>query len=122
MLWIDDATDMETLKELNLAQFEFDGVLVSIGDDLEASLLVTLNALHLPCKELWVKAKTDAHHTIIESLGVEHIIYPEQQMGMRIAQAMNYPLEDVLFEVVSALGTVGLSLGLTSELSPAGRW
>ncbi|PNK61494.1 potassium channel family protein [Psychrobacter sp. FDAARGOS_221] len=87
---IADATDNETLKELNLSQF--DGVIVSIGDDLEASLLCTLNLIKLPVKNLWVKAKTDAHHDILDSLGVENIIHPEQDMGIRIAQAMAYPM------------------------------
>ena len=87
---IADATDIETLKELNLSQF--DGVIVSIGEDLEASLLCTLNLIKLPAKNLWVKAKTDAHHDILHSLGVENIIHPEQDMGIRIAQAMAYPM------------------------------
>ncbi len=87
---IADATDIETLKELNLSQF--DGVIVSIGDDLEASLLCTLNLIKLPVKNLWVKAKTDAHHDILHSLGVQNIIHPEQDMGIRIAQAMAYPM------------------------------
>lgn len=87
---IADATDKETLKELNFAQL--DGVMVCIGDDLEASLLCTLNLIHLPVHNLWVKAKTDAHHDILASLGVQNIIHPEQDMGIRIAQAMNYPM------------------------------
>ena len=87
---IADATDIETLKDLNLSQF--DGVIVSIGEDLEASLLCTLNLIKLPAKNLWVKAKTDAHHDILHSLGVENIIHPEQDMGIRIAQAMAYPM------------------------------
>lgn len=87
---IADATNQEVINELNLTQL--DGVLVSIGDDLEASLLCALNLINLKVKNLWVKAKTDAHHTILESIGVKNIIHPEQDMGIRIAQAMNYPL------------------------------
>lgn len=87
---IADATNIETLQELNLSQF--DGVIVSIGDNLEASLLCTLNLIKLPVKNLWVKAKTDAHHDILDSLGVQNIIHPEQDMGIRIAQSMAYPM------------------------------
>ncbi|WP_227429440.1 potassium channel family protein [Psychrobacter sp. I-STPA6b] len=87
---IADATDKETLQELNFSQL--DGVMVCIGDNLEASLLCTLNLINLPVPNLWVKAKTDAHHDILESLGVKNIIHPEQDMGIRIAQAMNYPV------------------------------
>ena len=51
---IADATDKDTIEELDLASF--DGVLVSIGDNLEASLLCTLNLLSLNVQNLWVKA------------------------------------------------------------------
>ncbi|MFW2176680.1 MULTISPECIES: potassium channel family protein [unclassified Moraxella] len=87
---IADATDKETLQELDLANF--DGVLVSIGDNLEASLLCTLNLLSMNVRNLWVKAKTDSHHQILQSLGVTNIVHPEQDMGIRIAQKMNYPM------------------------------
>ena len=87
---IADATDKETMEELDLANF--DGVLVSIGDNLEASLLCTLNLLSMKVQNLWVKAKTDSHHQILQSLGVKNIIHPEQDMGIRIAQKMNYPM------------------------------
>ena len=83
---IADATDKDTIEELDLASF--DGVLVSIGDNLEASLLCTLNLLSLNVQNLWVKAKTDSHHQILQSLGVNNIIHPEQDMGIRIAQKM----------------------------------
>lgn len=85
-----DSTDKDALLELDLANF--DGILVSIGDDLEASLLTTLNLISLEVKNLWVKAKTDAHHHILQSLGVKNIIHPEQDMGIKIAQKMNYPM------------------------------
>ena len=71
---IADATDKDTIEELDLASF--DGVLVSIGDNLEASLLCTLNLLSLNVQNLWVKAKTDSHHQILQSLGVNNIIHP----------------------------------------------
>lgn len=49
---IADATDKDTIEELDLASF--DGVLVSIGDNLEASLLCTLNLLSLNVQNQWV--------------------------------------------------------------------
>ena len=87
---IADATDKETMEELDLANF--DGVLVSIGDNLETSLLCTLNLISMKVQNLSVKAKTDSHHQILQSLGVKNIIHPEQDMGIRIAQKMNYPM------------------------------
>ncbi|MFS1703800.1 potassium channel family protein [Alteromonas sp. AMM-1] len=85
-----DATDERALKELNLAQSE--AVLVAIGEDMEASLLITLHLKNLGVGQLWVKANNTAHHSILAKLGVSRIIHPEEEMGVRVAQALNYPM------------------------------
>lgn len=85
-----DCTDEVALKELDVASS--DVVLVAIGGDLGSSILCTLALKNLNVKEIWVKASTKAHHTIISKLGVSRIIHPEEEMGMRVAQAMNYPM------------------------------
>lgn len=95
---IADATDIHTLENINVAQS--DGVLVSIGDDLEASLLCVVNLQSLGVENIWVKAKNDAHHCILTSLGVQQIVHPEREMGLRIAQKMNTP--DILDYMVLA--------------------
>jgi trk system potassium uptake protein TrkA len=85
-----DATDENSLRELDLA--ESDAVVVAIGEDMESSLLCTLALKNLGVKEIWVKASTRAHHTIVSKLGVSRIIHPEDEMGIRVAQALNYPM------------------------------
>ena len=42
--------------------------------------------------KIWVKAKTKAHSMILSHLHVDKIIHPEEDMGVRIAQALNYPM------------------------------
>ncbi len=86
---IADATSIHTLEDINA--IGCDGVLVSIGDDLEASLLCVVNLLKLKCENIWVKTKNDAHRAILTALGVTHIVNPERDMGVRMAQMMNYP-------------------------------
>lgn len=86
---IADATEEQTIAELNLSSCN--GVLVAIGDDLEASLLCVLALQKAGVTNLWVKAKSDAHHTILSRMNVTRIIHPEQEMGIRIAQSLNYP-------------------------------
>ncbi|NDW22158.1 potassium channel family protein [Alteromonas hispanica] len=85
-----DATDERALKELNLTQS--DGVLVAIGEDMQASLLTTLHLKNIGVKQLWVKANNKAHHSILAKLGVSRIVHPEEEMGVRVAQALNYPM------------------------------
>ncbi|GFD87782.1 potassium transporter TrkA [Tenacibaculum sp. KUL152] len=85
-----DASDERALSELNLCESE--AVLVAIGEDMQASLLCTLALKNLGVKNIWVKANSSAHHTILSKLGVSKIIHPEEEMGARVAQALNYPM------------------------------
>ncbi|GFD80597.1 potassium transporter TrkA [Alteromonas sp. KUL156] len=85
-----DASDERALKELNLCQSE--AVLVAIGEDMQASLLCTLALKNLGVANIWVKANSSAHHAILSKLGVSKIIHPEEEMGARVAQALNYPM------------------------------
>ncbi|MBH2001489.1 MAG: TrkA family potassium uptake protein [Moraxellaceae bacterium] len=87
---IADATDEHVLEELNIQNC--DAVVVAIGEDIEASILCVLNLKNLGVDKILVKAKTKAHHTILSHLNVSKIIHPEEDMGVRIAQALNYPM------------------------------
>ncbi len=87
---IADVTDRNALAELGLP--EYDVVLVAIGEDLQASLVCTVHLKALGVKNLWVKASSRAHHLILAKLGVSRIIHPEDEMGIRIAQTLSYPM------------------------------
>ncbi|WP_373358629.1 TrkA family potassium uptake protein [Acinetobacter lactucae] len=87
---IADATDEHVLEELNIQNC--DAVIVAIGEDIEASVLCVLNLKNLGVKRIWGKAKTKSHHTILSHLHIEKIIHPEEDMGIRVAQALNYPM------------------------------
>jgi len=87
---IADVTDEKALKELSLE--ECDVVLVAIGEDLQASLLCVLHLKSIGVKEVWAKATSKEHHQILSKLGVKRIIHPEEEMGIRVAQALNYPM------------------------------
>lgn len=78
-----DTTDEETLKELGLA--DLDCAVVAIGADLEASILTTSLLLQLGVKQLWAKANSAAHGKILNQLGAHHVIFPEYEMGRRVA-------------------------------------
>lgn len=87
---IADATDEHVLGELNIQNC--DAVVVAIGEDIEASILCVLNLKSLGLEKILVKAKTKAHHTILSHLNITKIIHPEEDMGVRVAQALNYPM------------------------------
>lgn len=78
-----DATREEALRQLAIN--EFDRVVVAIGDDVSASILTCSILLSMGTPVIWAKAMDDRHGLILEQLGVHHVIYPEKDMGRRVA-------------------------------------
>lgn len=87
---IADVTDPAALDELGLDNY--DVVLVAIGEDVQACLLCVVHLKSLGIKTIWVKATSHAQHLILSKLGVQRIIHPEEEMGIRVAQALSYPM------------------------------
>ncbi|BDV30335.1 potassium channel family protein [Microbacterium terricola] len=78
-----DSTRAEVLTQL--AVNEFDRVVVGIGGDISASILTCSVLLTMDIPVIWAKAVDDRHGLILEQLGVHHVIYPEEDMGRRVA-------------------------------------
>lgn len=89
-----DSTKEDTLRQLGV--LEFDRVVVAIGSDVEASILTTSLLLRFEMRDLWAKAVSDAHGLILEQLGVKHVIYPEKDMGRRVAHLVRGSMQDYL--------------------------
>jgi trk system potassium uptake protein TrkA len=87
---IADVTDPAALEELGLDNY--DVVLVAIGEGIQASLLCVVHLKSLGIQTVWVKATSHAQHLILSKLGVDRIIHPEEEMGIRVAQALSYPM------------------------------
>src|SRR5690606_4921216 len=87
---IADVADSATVEELGLEHY--DVVLVAIGEAIQASLLCVVHLKSLGIRNIWVKASSHSHHLILNKLGVNRIIHPEEEMGLRIAQALSYPM------------------------------
>jgi trk system potassium uptake protein TrkA len=87
---IADVSDSAAVAELGLEHF--DVVLVAIGEDMQASLLCVVHLTTMGIREIWVKASSHAQHLILSRLGVARVIHPEEEMGVRVAQALSYPM------------------------------
>ncbi len=81
---IADGTDEKALQSLGVRNFDY--VVVAIGDDIQSSILTTLILKDLGCKNVWAKARNDYHQRVLEKIGADRVIHPEQDMGVRIAQ------------------------------------
>ncbi|AMP05125.1 potassium channel family protein [Collimonas pratensis] len=84
-----DAKDERVLRDLGLP--DYDGVVIAMGRDLEASILCTLAMKNVGVGKVWVKASTPAHHLILEKLGADRIVNPEYHVGVHVARTMIYP-------------------------------
>ncbi len=84
-----DSTEIQALQEVDIQ--EYDTVVVAIGSDLEASVLTVLNLLDLGVKNIVAKASYDRHGQVLERVGGSaiRVIYPERQMGERIANSIS---------------------------------
>ena len=78
-----DATDIRTLKELGVQNIEI--AVVSIGEDVEASVLIVMALKELGVKEIIAKAVTPLHTRILEKLGATQVVYPERDIAIRVA-------------------------------------
>lgn len=81
---IADTTDENALQSLGIRNFDY--VIVAIGDDIQSSILSTLLLKELGVKNVWVKAQSYYHQRVLEKIGADRIVHPEQDMGIRIAQ------------------------------------
>ncbi|HYF79758.1 MAG TPA: TrkA family potassium uptake protein [Symbiobacteriaceae bacterium] len=78
-----DTTDPAALRALRIA--EYDTVVVAIGDDVEASVITCLNCKDAGVRSIVAKAQDDAHGRVLERLGVDRVVYPQRDMGARVA-------------------------------------
>ena len=82
-----DSTDEAALRELGIP--DFDSAVVAIGSDLEASILTASLVLQLGVPQVWAKATSVSHGRILQQLGVHHVIFPEMDMGKRVAHMVS---------------------------------
>lgn len=78
-----DTTSTNTLKRIGAA--DVDTAVVCIGTGIEASILTTTALIDLGVKNVWAKAITSAHGRILQRVGAHHVVYPEADMGKRVA-------------------------------------
>ncbi|SDE61031.1 potassium channel family protein [Sporomusa acidovorans] len=78
-----DTTDENSLKALGIRNF--DVVVVAIGEDIQANVLTTLILKDLGVKYIVAKARNELHGKMLAKIGADRIVYPERDMGLRVA-------------------------------------
>ena len=62
--------------------------MVSIGENIEASILIVMALKEIGVKEIIAKAVTPMHGKILNNLGVSRVIYPERDAAVRLAHSL----------------------------------
>lgn len=82
-----NAADEGNLKALGIRNF--DHAVVAIGDNMQTSVHCTLMLKELGVPIVWVKARDIQHQKILEKVGADRVIQPENEMGIRVAHHMD---------------------------------
>jgi trk system potassium uptake protein len=99
-----DATDEKAIRAAGIA--DVDVAIVSIGENIEASLLVVTLLRELNVRKVVAKAVTPLHGRILEKLGVERVVFPEREMAVRVAHSLVGPNILDYFELSSEFSIV----------------
>lgn len=81
-----DILDEQALKTLGIKNF--DVVVVAIGKEMQASILVTVILKEMGVKEVVAKARTELHGRVLERVGADKVVFPERDMGEKVAKAL----------------------------------
>ena len=83
---VGDAQDKEVLRSLGIRNF--DCAIIAIGDNLGASVLIAMNLKELGVPYIVCKAHDETHRKVLEKLGVDRVVIPEQEHAQRLGRSL----------------------------------
>ncbi len=89
-----DATSEAALRQIGAP--DLDVAVVAIGTDIEASVLATSALIDVGVEQVWAKAITVAHGRILERIGATHVVFPEAEVGERVAHLLTGKMIDFI--------------------------
>lgn len=89
-----DSTNPAVLEQLGARDFAC--AVVCIGGDMEASILTTAALADLGIPNIWAKAITTSHGRILRRVGAHSVVFPEHDMGVRVAHAVTGRMLDYM--------------------------
>src|SRR5512134_498900 len=81
-----NALEEEALRSLGLRNFEV--VVVAIGHEVEASILVTVLLKEMGIPKIVAKAQDELHGRVLQKIGADIVVFPERDMGIRLAHTL----------------------------------
>ena len=89
-----DSTNIAALRQLGAGDFQ--AAVVCIGGDMEASILTTAALTDLNIPNIWAKAITESHGRILRRVGAHAVVFPEHDMGVRVAHMVTGRMIDYI--------------------------
>lgn len=83
-----DARDIAVLRSLGIQNC--DCAVIAIGEDLAASILITLNIKELGVPYVICKASNSIHKRALEKIGADRVVIPESEMAKRLARSLSF--------------------------------
>ncbi len=72
----------------SLGARNLDGAIIGVSENLEASIMATINAKEIGIPYVIAKAQNELHATILRKVGADSIVFPEKEMGSRVAKSL----------------------------------
>lgn len=99
-----DASDEQALKDIGAA--DFDHAIVAISSASEASIFATMALRNLGVRNIVAKAASTLHGRILERVGASRVVFPEREMGARVAHSFSIPNVIDYIDVAPLFGIV----------------
>ncbi|AFY50120.1 K+ transport system, NAD-binding component [Nostoc sp. PCC 7524] len=84
-----DSTEPAALKEAGI--YEFDTVIIAIGNYVQESIITTLNVKEGGVPHVVAKASSEVHHKLLKRVGADHVVFPEYEAGCALARTLTKP-------------------------------
>lgn len=107
-----DAKDPAVLKSLGVRNF--DCAVVAVGSDVGGSALITMLLKELGVPQVVCKAQSHVHRRVLEKIGADRVVFPEHEMGVKLAQGLTHSNILNFIELSDKYGIV--------EVSPPKQW
>lgn len=84
---VGDARDSDVLRALGVRNY--DCAIVASGSDVGNSTLITLNLKEAGVRQVICKAQSHVHRKVLEKIGADRVVFPEHEMGLKLAQGLS---------------------------------
>ena len=82
-----DARDPGVLRALGVRNYNC--AIVAVADDVGNSALITMNLKELGVRQVIAKAQSHVHQKVLQKIGADKVVFPEHEMGMKLAQNLS---------------------------------